>query len=238
MSEVGDNTTITAANLNEYVKAAVDSAMAKWSEKINFLESEIIDLKEENRLLKDQMNKMGTITAIKSIDADVYNRKWNVIIHGIDGAAGEAEDETAKKVREMAAENLKIPCAMDSTKVPFAACHRLAQKDNAGIIVRFTNLNDRNYWLSNGRELRNSAKNYSISPDLPPILKPLKSEILNHRKDHPNKKLCKVKYTKSWPYISLNLPNGSTFKPQIKLNDIVKKFYTPTSPGFYPCEPY
>ena len=97
MALVGDNTPITAANLNEYVKAAIDSAMAKWTEKVNFLETEIVDLKEENRLLKDQINKMATTTAIKSIDAYVYNRKWNVIIHGIDGAAGEAEDETAKK---------------------------------------------------------------------------------------------------------------------------------------------
>ena len=139
---VGDNTPITAAMLKECVREAVGEAVAKWNEKLEFLESEIQDLKEENEKLKAIMSKISTTSAVKAIDADVYNRKWNLIIQGIEGVQGEDEATTAKKVRDLAKKKLKLDNAESPQTMPFAACHRLSREKNAGIIVRFSNLAD------------------------------------------------------------------------------------------------
>jgi regulator of replication initiation timing len=247
---MSDNT-LTKENLDQCVRAVVDSAMVKWYEKLDKLEGEIASLKEEVAVLKaenidlkdkmdlsneatDQMNKIATVQAIHNIDSDVYNRKWNLVIQGIEGPAGETEEVTTQKVRKMAEEKLKIAAAADPMKMPFAACHRLSQKANAGIIIRFTNLTDRNQWFSNARELKDNATKITISPDIPPILKPLKADIMKHRMNHPDKKHCKVKYSKSWPYISLFRPSGDLYRPKIHLSDIVQKYLPPTCPGFRP----
>jgi hypothetical protein len=85
------------------------------------------------------------------------------------------------------------------------ACHRLKQEKNAGIIIRFNNLTDRNLSLQNAKNQKNSDKSITIPPDIPPILKPLKKELLDARKELPNKSTAKLRYSKSWPYISLKI---------------------------------
>ena len=236
------------------VQSAVDAAMSKWLSRIETLENELTLLKQENSNLKASLDsakaitevqsmdlesiqerntesqklisKLATTTAIQSINADMYSRKWNLIIHGLNGPKGESEANTEAKVRSMGTSLLKLTTVATA---PFAACHRLSQRENAGIIVKFVNLTDRNAWLAQAKELRNAPTPISISTDLPPILKPLKSAILNHRKSlEPSaRKKSKVRYSKSWPYITLELPNGHHHKPEITLSDIVKKFFSP-----------
>jgi hypothetical protein len=109
---------------------------------------------------------------------------------------------------------------------PFGACHRLAQKDDAGIIIRFSDLTDRNSWLTNAKNLKNTQCNVSISPDMPPCLRPLKTDILNIRKDLPpaQKQLAQVKYLPSWPYICLKIRGKATMNPRIRKETIISKY--------------
>jgi hypothetical protein len=74
----------------------------------------------------------------------------------------------------MAKDDLLIP----NPNAQFSACHRLSQKDNAGIIVKFTNLTDKNEWLAKTKNLKNSSNSISISPDIPQVLTPLKQNSL------------------------------------------------------------
>ena len=113
----------------------------------------------------------------------------------------------------------------------FAACHRLAPKDDAGVIVRFKDLQQRNTWLQNAKLLRSLKDNISISPDLPPILRPLKKELLHKRKNlTPNeKKGSIVRNLKQWPYVELKLINGPVIRPTAKPEDIVHSVL-----GFHP----
>ena len=70
-------------------------------------------------------------------------------------------------------EHFKVEAA-DSHRI--LACHRLDQKEDAGIIVRFCDLSERNSWLSKTKNLKASPLRVSISPDLPPSLRPLKAK--------------------------------------------------------------
>ena len=235
---MGDNTPITVAMLKECVREAVGEAMAKWTEKIESLETEIVDLKEENEKLQAAVSKISTTCALKAIDADMYSRKWNLIVQGIEGVKGENEKITEKKVRDLAKKQLKLDDAENPQIMPFAACHRLSREKNAGIVIKFSNLNDKSAWLQNAKNLRDSPKGITLSPDIPQALKPLKSEILKQRKSLPptERAQARIRYHKCWPYISLH-HNDNIYRPQITLSDIVKKFYQPTEAGVYPCMP-
>lgn len=219
------------------VQRAVSAAFEKWQAKLDSLDERCTLLKEENDHLKAKISNLSTVTAINLIDAEVYSRKWNLVIHGISGDKGENEALTNEKVRDMACQELHLPAAATKQETPFAACHRLSQEKDAGIVVKFANLSDRNTWLSRAPRLKKSKKNLSISPDIPPILKPLKNDILQHRKNLPpaQKQNSRVKYSKTWPYISLHLPDGKLYKPEISLQDITKNFYTHPAPAIHDC---
>ena len=236
---MGDNTGVSHETLSAIdacvqnaVQAALHAAMENWQQKVAVLEERIESLETENTNLKKFITKATTISAIKQIDDDVYSRKWNLIIHGLTGEKGEKEENTERKVREMASAKLGIET---SSTTPFAACHRLSQNKDAGIIIKFVNLNDKNVWLSKASGLKNCAHSLSISPDIPPILKPLKSDLLQHRKTLPpaTKSRSKIKYHKTWPYITLHLPDGKIYNPEISLSDITKRFYTHASPEIF-----
>ena len=115
----------------------------------------------------------------------------------------------------------------------FSVCHWLKPAKDAGILVKFLDLDDKNLWLSKakvlGRESTEVNKGKTISPDIPPVLRRLKSEIMGYRKNLPKetKTKSKVKYHKTWPYISLTLPDGSIYKPKIQIEDIVRSYYSP-----------
>ena len=74
---------------------------------------------------------------MNALDMDKHRRKWTVIINGLHG---EAEPINRTKVRSFACNKLKIPGADTHS---FSACHRLAQKENAGIIVKFVDLSEK-----------------------------------------------------------------------------------------------
>ena len=226
--------------VKDAVATALLTAMKAWEDKISALQDQTAalefksaNLEKENSTLKVQLESIATTSALNAIDKEVYNRKWNVIIHGINGQKNEPENVTEDKVREMGTKILKINNANDRVAHPFAACHRLSQVANSGIIVKFGNLTSKNEWFAQTKNLRSHQGKISISQDLPPILKPLKSELLGHRKMLPSdqKQKTKMIFSKSWPYLSLKLPDGSLYKPKQGLDDILRNFYQKPAPG-------
>ena len=141
--------------------------------------------------------------AMENLELHVHRRKWNLIIHGVSGEAGEDPSTTRREILAFAENKLKVKKA-----APMMACHRLSQTKDAGIIVRFVDLADRDAWLAGTKHLRSTANGakYSISPDLPPKLRPLKDEIMKKRKElEPSrKKQATVRYLPSWPFVQLS----------------------------------
>jgi hypothetical protein len=230
------------ASIQPLISAAVKEAMAEWTEKVTMLEERCtlaeqkcaeVEAKYDSAIekienLEVSLAKTSAILAIQTTDDHMYQRKWNLIIHGIPGNARESELVTENKIRDVAKMKLK-----SAHTAPFAACHRLSQDANSGIIIKFLNLNDRNEWLSSGKNLKDCEMKIAISPDTPPILKKLKSEILLHRKNLPReaKEKSRVKYHKTWPYITLHLPDGHIYNAKYKVQDLINDFFSTSTPA-------
>ena len=107
-----------------------------------------------------------------------------------------------------------------------AACHRLSNEADSPVLAKFVNLDDRNDWISNAKHLKNSNPYVSLSPDLPPGLRPLKTDIMKKRKEllSEGKVPVKVKYHSSWPYISLSGKGKPTITPTISKKTIISKY--------------
>ena len=113
---------------------------------------------------------------------------------------------------------------MDS--INLSACHRLAQTADAEIIIRFCDLKDRNQWLQNAKKnLKDSNSGISISLDLLPTLRPLKSDIVKQRKNLPpeTRRNSKVKYHPTWPCFSKQ-PEPINNKPTDTKEAVVKSY--------------
>ena len=123
----------------------------------------------------------------------------------------------------MAKEYLDIP---DASVGDFAACHRLTNRSGAAIIARFVDLDVRNLWLSRAKKLARYPGRVSISPDLPPILRDVKQELLRKRAnlDQEKKRQSYVKHLKTFPYVQLEIRGQQAVKPQITLESLAKKF--------------
>ena len=173
--------------------------------------------------LEDKFTELKSKMCMKLLDIDTHRRKWSIIINGPKGEPREDECITRSKVRTFAKDQLKCPGA---DLHPLAACHRLSQKSNAGIIISFVDLYDRNQWLTNAKNLKNCTENISISPDLPPVLRPMKSDLLKQRKSLPaaDKQKSHIRYFPTWPYVSLSVKGQSSRLPTTTKETIVNKY--------------
>ena len=129
--------------------------------------------------LASQVEKVATALALQTLDIDVHHRKWSLAIHGVKGKAGETEGDTRSSCVALARQHLSVA---NATEADFSACHRLNKREDAGIIIRFKCLNQRNLWLKRVKNLKSHTDKISISPDIPPVLRCLKSELLQKRK--------------------------------------------------------
>ena len=204
----------------------LQNKVAKTEAKCQLIEDSVSSINDEVEELRSKtlpsMDKkiadMTTNLCMNMLDLDTHRRKWTVIVNGIKGDANEPELQTRKAVRKFAKEELKI---QEPENHQFTACHRLAQKKDASIIIRFMDLAQRNEWLGNAKNLRDSKLKVSISPDLHPVLRPLKTDVLQQRKKLPNNKGSQVRYLPNWPYVYLKMPDTSTKPPRTNQETIV-----------------
>lgn len=173
--------------------------------------------------LNNKINDIASALSMHMIDIDNHSRKWSLIINGMKGEAHENQKDTRKACLDLARDHLGI---RDAHKTPVAACHRLKQSQDAPVIIRFSNLDDRDDWIRQAKHLRNHPDNVSISPDIAPALRPIKNNLMNKRRLLPNDLKMKsvIKYTKSWPYVELHV-NGTRYcDADISKDDIVKRY--------------
>ena len=168
----------------------------------------------------------------ETMKMDAHRRKWNVVIHGIDGVAGEDESVTRQAVKDFAKSALKLSPddIRDST---FSACHRLSKKMNAGIIVRFVDLTYRDKWLAGARNIQSYLselippspdKKISLAIDLPPKIRPLKDNLMKKRRELPleKRRKSKLRYLAQWPFVELRVEGEATISPTETLSDLAK----------------
>ena len=135
-----------------------------------------------NETIKNLSNKFDDLAenmCKKILDINIHRRKWSLIISGLPGEANEKEVDTRSKIRKFAVDKLKI---IGTNNHQMAACHRLSNEADSPVLAKFVNLDDRNDWISNAKHLKNSNLNVSLSPYLPPALRPLKTDIMKQRK--------------------------------------------------------
>ena len=142
--------------------------------------------------------------AMRQLEMDVHQRKWALVIDGVKGVAEEKEYDTRKACLTMADQQLKVPNVKDTR---ISACHRLSTNANSPIYLRFTDLQQRNSWLSHAKNLAGKNSSISISPDLPPVLRNLKKDLLDQRKklEENIRKKSGIKYLRQWPFLILKI---------------------------------
>ena len=171
------------------------------------------------------MAQLAEGLAKQTLQLDVHRRKWNLIVHGVDGAAGESEDVTRAACVDYARNALKVTGASDAR---IAACHRLSKKKDAGIIVRFCDLAERDRWIQGTKNLKeyndDKGKKTSVCPDLPPIIRPLKDSLMIKRRDLPKeqKEHAKMNFLPHWPFVKLKV-DDVTHVSETSISDVVKK---------------
>ena len=204
------------AQMNDLVTkvSAVETAMQFTSKRMDDLEKVALPA------LASHVEQVASALALQTLDIDVHRRKWSLTVQGLKGDPDEDDADTRRACVRLARQHLDIE---DAAEADFAACHRLSRKKDAGIILRFRDLSQRNKWLLGARKLKNLQDNISICPDLPPVLRPLKTELLQKRKSLPQekKKNSHIKYLRQWPYVELTIPNSPKVRPSHQVSDIV-----------------
>ena len=174
--------------------------------------------------INEHMSNIATALTKRVLDLDVHRRKWSLNIQGIQGAASEDEKVTRAKVVDFAKNKLRIP---DASLNDYGACHRLSQEASSGIIMKFLDLSQRNAWLDSAKNLKRypDCANVSISPDLPNDLRPLKTELLNKRKQLPpdQKKSSSIRFLKQWPYVELRVKHHPTIRPSESVTNVCER---------------
>ena len=152
--------------------------------------------------LVKHVNDTATALAERMLDLDVHSRKWALVIQGIKGPAGEGESVTRDKCLKLAADI----GVSDAATTQVSACHRLSHNtSDAGIYLRFSDLAQREAWLTKARNLPRVDPTIHFSPDLPPVLRKMKNDLLKLRRELPadEKRLTRVKHIAHWPYVKL-----------------------------------
>ena len=176
--------------------------------------------------LNQKVVDFATAIATTMIEKEVHSRKWSLVVQGIRGESGEPSELTRKKCIDLASQHLGVNCGVTD----FAACHRLNNKEKAAIIIRFVDLDVRNRWLLAAKKLATHPDRVSISPDLPPIGRQLKKELLIKRSelDANTKKQSHVKHLKCFPYVQLEIKGAAPIRPTCSPQNLATKYLNVT----------
>lgn len=171
--------------------------------------------------LQQKVGEIATQLAMRSLQADCYQRKWSLILQGVRGDANEKCKETAQKCVDLAKNYLGID---DTSPTDFAACHRLKNERNAGIIVRFLDLSMKDRWLAGARGLAKCPDRISLSPDLPPAARCLRKDLIKKRASLSpiDKKNSAIKYLKAWPFVLLTVKDKPSLKPGVSKEQVTE----------------
>lgn len=118
---------------------------------IEFTQSELDVQKKENKELKEQFRSLMK----KQNEQEDFNRRHNLRVVGVTENTGETWEQTTQKITNVLAQKLDIEVSQRDVEA-----HRvgpqLANKTRP-IVVRFTNIGQRNATLRNGKKLKGSG---------------------------------------------------------------------------------
>ena len=147
--------------------SALQQQMGDVAASIDFTNKKLEDLKSSSLpMLYSHIERIAEALAMQTLDLDMHRRKWSLTINGIKGASGEDDVDTRNACVQLARDHLGIPNADPND---LAACHRLARKEDAGIILRFRDLSRWNEWLFGAKNMKGHSDAISISPDVSPF---------------------------------------------------------------------
>lgn len=209
------------------------------SDKIKKIEmdvSELSDKIQKNESHNDEIQKNESDISILcshlenvyflGLDREVHDRKWSVLVDGVPGLMNESNSATRQKITSLSAEVFKNL----NPNLHLKACHRLSQKADARIIVVFSDLDNRNHWFENAKNLSVYNQKYGtrirICPDLPPTVRPLRNDIMMQRKtlkESSPGKVSRVQYLPRFPYVCLDVKDEPRKMPSLSKFDIMKK---------------
>lgn len=199
-------------DFREVLAEKVDPQLIDLNTKITGIEANIGNLKSE-------MSDVKCGHSMRLIEKDLHDRKWSLILYGVKGAASEKITDTHTIVQKLGVD------VFGTNDVLLKACHRLAQTANANIYVEFVQLHIRDTWLYNAKKLKayNSDHNsqVSLSPDLPPTLRPVKANLMEKRKNLPERerKSAQMKFYRQWPFFELKV-NGKSIRSDYTKDNI------------------
>lgn len=202
--------------------AELKKTVAEVEGAVSFASQRIDDLYTRSLpALARHVEEVTTALAMQTLDLDVHRRKWTLTIQGLSGVADEDEDVTRTSCVNLAKDHLLVE---DAAVTDFAACHRLGRKADSGIIVRFRDLQTREKWLGGAKNLSGHPDQISLSPDLPPVLRALKRDLLEKRKAMPKDIKAKhsIRYLRQWPYVVMHGPDKAKTFPSFTKQSIVK----------------
>ena len=113
----------------------------------------------------------------------------------------------------------------DADPRDITACHRLKQSENSGVIIRLCDLSQRNRWLAGARNLQRHPGKISVSPDLLPVLRSLKNDLLVKRKGLPpaDTAQSRINYISRWPYVTLAVAGKPLQQAEVSIDSIVQQ---------------
>ena len=145
-------------------------------------------------------------------------------MQGLRGDAKRDEGDTWRACIEFAKAHLGLT---DASKRDFAVCHRLNQCNDAGIIAQFSDLQQRDRWIIGVPGLKNSDKRISISPDLPPFVRPLKKELFEKQRALRLEVTANahIRYLRQWPCVQTAYgQDKDPIRPNSESRTIVQSF--------------
>ena len=139
---------------------------------------------------------------------EIWGRKWNLVVKGVPGAPNVREwpKVTDVLLRGFLTETLNMDKEIAKSML-FTAVHRLPSGpvEKRNIIVRLSNLIDRDEILRAAQKELRAGSGYSVMPDLPPAVAVRRGELLKQRSQMPPEEKRKVKlvYLKESPFVKL-----------------------------------
>ena len=148
----------SVANNAMDIAVAAEASVAKLEEKVVNIEKHMLQLKIENRGLKEENAHLTR----RSDNQDTYSRRDNLVIRGVSEGADEDDNACENAARDFFKQQLRVDDPVID-RIQFVRCHRLGKKlqySKRPIIVRFEHFSDRQ--LIWNRRIHLKGKAYSL----------------------------------------------------------------------------
>ena len=152
---------------------------------MSHFETEQLDMNESTLpAIIEEAEKHNMALSDELLALNLWGRKWNPIVHGITGELKESSDVSRQKVQDFFNTTIKMD-PIDVKNINIAACHRIrGSRDvsKASLIVRFVDLQQRDYILSLAKKLPKGS-GFGVMVDLPPELAKLRGRLLKKKRE-------------------------------------------------------